>query len=198
TPLTNGVAVTASGAAGSARTYYIDVPSGATNLVIATGGGSGDVDLYTRFGTPPTTAVYDCRPYTSTSNETCTVAAPAAGRYHVLLQGYSAYSGVSLRASFGVPDTTTIDLTAPVGGEVWTRGSTRSIRWTATNSQHVDVALYNGTTFVQWLTWHVVSSTGSYNWTIPSTLATGSDYRISVIDYDRRTISDTSGAFTVN
>ena len=61
-----------------------------------------------------------------------------------------------------------------------------------------DVALYKGTTFVQWITWSVVSSTGAYNWTIPSTLATGNDYRITLIDYDQRSITDTSGAFTIN
>lgn len=198
TALANGVPVTVNDAAGSERAYYIDVPGGATNLVIATSGGSGDVDLYTRFGTPPTSASYDCRPYTSGNNESCSVAAPAAGRYHVLLRGYSAYSGVSLRASFTIPNVTTVRVTAPTGGEVWTRGSTRSVRWTATNSQHVDVALYKGTSFVQWIIWHAVSSTGAYDWVVPTTLTPGADYRITVLDYDRRTISDTSAPFTIN
>lgn len=198
TALANGVAVGVSGAAGSTRAFYIDVPNGATNLVIATSGGTGDLDLYTKFGTPPTTTAYDCRPYANNNTESCSVAAPTAGRYHVLLQGYSAYSGASLRASFSVPATTTVDLTAPAGGEVWTRGSTRQIRWTTTNSQHVDVALYKGSAFVQWITWNAVSSTGAYNWTIPSTLTAGSDYRVTLIDYDQRAITDSSGAFTIN
>ena len=78
------------------------------------------------------------------------------------------------------------------------RATTRTISWTATNSQHVDVALYKGSSFVQWITWHVVSSTGSYNWAIPATLTPGSDYRITVYDYDQRAISATSGAFAIN
>lgn len=198
TALTNGVAVSVSGATGSERAYTVDVPAGATNLVIATSGGSGDVDLYTRFATPPTTTAYDCRPYTNGNGESCSVAAPSAGRYHILLHGYAAYSGVTLKASFATPTATTVRLNAPVGGETWARGSTRTIGWTATNSQHVDVALYKGTTFVQWITWHVVSSTGSYNWAIPTSLAAGNDYRITVYDYDQRSISATSGAFTLN
>lgn len=198
TALANGVAVSVSGATGSERAYYIDVPAGASNLVIATSGGSGDVDLYTRLGAPPTTSAYDCRPYTNGNSESCSVAAPAAGRYHVMLQGYAAYSGVTLKASFTASAATTVRLNAPLGGENWARGTTRTISWTATNSQHVDVALYKGSSFVQWITWHVVSSTGSYNWAIPATLTPGSDYRITVYDYDQRAISATSGAFAIN
>lgn len=198
TALANGVPVAVNGAAGSERAFYVDVPNGATNLVIATSGGTGDVDLYTRFGSVPTASAYDCRPYTNGNNESCTIAAPAAGRYHVLLRGYAAYSGVSLRASFTVSNATTVTLTAPVSGEVWTRGSTRTVRWTSTHSQHVDVALYKGSSFVQWITWNVVSSTGSYDWVVPATLTAGADYRITVLDYDQRSISSTSGPFSIN
>lgn len=198
TPLLNNVAVTASGAAGSEAAYYIDVPTGATSLVFTMSGGSGDVDLYTRFSTPPTVSAYDCRPYLSGNSESCTVPAPSAGRYHVMLRGYSAYSNASLKASFQVPNVTTVNLTAPAGGEVWSRGSTRTVSWTAANSQHVDIALYKGSNFVQWVAWHVVSSNSSYAWTIPSTLSTGNDYRITVLDYDQRNVSSSSGSFTLN
>jgi hypothetical protein len=199
TALSNGVAVAVAGAAGSERLYYIDVPAGAKNLLIATSGGTGDVDLYTKLGAAPTTSAYDCRSWSNTNAETCAVATPSAGRYYVLLHGYGAYASVSLKASFTPPATTTmVDLTAPVGGESWTRNSVRTIRWTATNSQHIDLALYKGATFVQWITWNVVSSTGSYNWTVPGNLTPGSDYRITILDYDQRNITDSSGNFTIN
>ncbi|NQD35848.1 hemagglutinin [Permianibacter sp. IMCC34836] len=97
----NGVPVSGiSGAAGSDRYFFINVPAGASNLVISTSGGTGDMDLYTRFGSKPTTSVWDCRPYTGTNNETCTVAAPAAGTYYIDTRGYSAFSGVTLVASY--------------------------------------------------------------------------------------------------
>jgi len=99
-PLSNGVALTLSGAAGSQARFYVDVPAGASNLVIGTSGGSGDADLYTRSGAPPTLTSYDCRPYLDGNLETCSVAAPAAGRYFVLIHGYAAYGGLGLRASF--------------------------------------------------------------------------------------------------
>ena len=101
--LTNGQTLSdLSGATGSETRYFIDVPSGASNLVVATSGGSGDVDLYLRQGAEPTTGTYDCRPYQNGNNETCTVASPVAGTYHIMLRGYSAYSGTSLTASYSV------------------------------------------------------------------------------------------------
>jgi lysyl endopeptidase len=106
--LQNGVPVTGiSGAAGNQQFWTMSVPSGASNLQFQTSGGTGDVDLYVRFGSAPTTAVYDCRPYTGSNNETCTFAAPAAGTWHVMLNGYSAYSGVSLVGSYQTGSTCT-------------------------------------------------------------------------------------------
>ncbi len=101
TELQNGVAVTGlSGASGAELRYTMVVPAGATNLQFQISGGSGDADLYVRLGSAPTTSTYSCRPYLSGNNETCTFAAPTAGTYHVMLRGYSAFSGVTLRGSF--------------------------------------------------------------------------------------------------
>ena len=99
TLLVNGVAVTASGATGSAQYWKIQTPAG-KKLTIATSGGTGDADLYTRFGSKPTTSTYDCRPYTSGNAETCTVASTQAGYYYIMLRGYAAYSGLSLKGSY--------------------------------------------------------------------------------------------------
>ena len=99
--LQNGTPVTGvSGASGSARYWTFTVPSGATNLQISTSGGTGDADLYVRRGSQPTTSSYDCRPYRSGNAETCTWASPQAGTYHVMVRGYSAFSGLTLRASY--------------------------------------------------------------------------------------------------
>jgi serine protease len=100
TPLTNNVAVTVSDATGGQKYFYIDVPSGQTNLTISISGGSGDADLYVRQGSKPTLSTYTCRPYLSGNNETCSFTNPAAGRWWVLLNAYSAYSNTSLRAVY--------------------------------------------------------------------------------------------------
>lgn len=101
TVLGNGVPLTGqSSAAGSSQYYTVQVPAGASNLVIASSGGSGDADLYVRAGSQPTTSTYDCRPYKSGNAESCTFATPTAGTYHVMLNAYAAYSGVTLQASW--------------------------------------------------------------------------------------------------
>jgi len=97
--LTNGVPVSISGAAGSLQYWKINTPAGKT-LTVSITGGSGDADLYTRFGSKPTTTTYLCRPYTNGNNETCTVAATSAGDYYIMVRGYAAYAGATLKASY--------------------------------------------------------------------------------------------------
>jgi hypothetical protein len=102
--LTNGVPVTGlSGATGSNTFFTLAVPAGATNLSFVTSGGSGDADLYVRFGAQPTTTVRDCASESSTNAETCSFATPSTGTYHVLLYGFAAYSGVTLTGSYTAP-----------------------------------------------------------------------------------------------
>ncbi|WP_213999065.1 S8 family peptidase [Arsukibacterium sp.] len=99
--LVKGVAKTnLSGGANSTQYFTITVPAGATNLSFNMAGGSGDADLYVRFGSQPTTSAYDCRPYKGGNSESCSFASPQAGVYHVMVRGYSAYSGVSLTADY--------------------------------------------------------------------------------------------------
>src|SRR3546814_10995522 len=59
-------------------------------------GGSGDADLYVKFGSAPTDSCWDCRPYRSGNNESCRFSSPSTGTYHVRIKGYSAFSGVSI------------------------------------------------------------------------------------------------------
>jgi len=101
TSLSNGVPVdNLSGAAGDELEYKLDVSSGATNLVFTMSGGSGDADLYVKFGAKPTGSDYDCRPYSSGNNEDCSFPSPQTGTYYVMVRGYSSFSGVSLVGSF--------------------------------------------------------------------------------------------------
>ena len=101
TVLNNGVPITGlSGAASSTQFFTVQVPAGASNLVIASSGGTGDADMYVRAGSQPTTSTYDCRPYKTGNNETCSFSSPTAGTYHIMVRGYSTFSGVTLTASY--------------------------------------------------------------------------------------------------
>ncbi len=98
--LTNGVAKTGiSASTGSDVVFTLDVPSGASNISFVMSGGTGDADMYVKFGSTPTDSSYDCRPYKTGNNETCT-GTQTGGKYYVRIKAYSSFSGVSLTGSF--------------------------------------------------------------------------------------------------
>ena len=99
--LSNGVPVTGLAAAtGEEIHYFIDIPAGGTDASFKISGGTGDADMYVKFGSAPTTTSYDYRPYLTGNNETANVAAPTEGRWYIMVRAYSAFSGVELVASF--------------------------------------------------------------------------------------------------
>lgn len=104
TALTNNVTLSGLAAATGQDVYYsIAVPAGATNLSIKISGGTGEADLYVKFGATPTTTTYDCRPYLTGNTETCSFATTQTGTYYIDVRGRSAYSGLSLVASYTMP-----------------------------------------------------------------------------------------------
>jgi secreted trypsin-like serine protease len=85
-----------SGARNQFVRFQLVVPQGASKVTFQISGGTGDADLYVRRNSQPTTTAFDCRPFLSGNNETCTFNAPAAGTYHVGIRGFSAFTGVNL------------------------------------------------------------------------------------------------------
>jgi hypothetical protein len=64
--------------------------------------GTGDADVYVKFGAQPTAAAYDCRPYGGTSTENCDLTAPAgATQVFVSVNGYSDSSTFNLAITTG-------------------------------------------------------------------------------------------------
>ena len=96
--LENGVSVVLSGAKGSEKEYTFSVPAGASAADFQMSGGSGDADLYVKFGSAPTLNSYDCRPYKNGNSESCNFNAQE-GTYYVMVHGYSPYSNTTLVAS---------------------------------------------------------------------------------------------------
>lgn len=129
TTLTNGVAVTGlADTTGGQKFFKLVVPAGQTSLSFRITGGTGDADLYTKSGARPSLSAYDCRPYLTGNSETCTVNSPAAGTYYVMLNAYSAYSGVSLTGTYtGAPVDTTPVLAS--GQSVTISGAAGSLQY---------------------------------------------------------------------
>ena len=99
--LDNGVPESGLAAAqGNELHYTMVVPTDAEDLVFSITGGSGDADLYVRYGSQPTTSSYDCRPYRSGNEETCSFASPQDGTWYVMVRAWSTFSDVTLTGSY--------------------------------------------------------------------------------------------------
>jgi serine protease len=100
TALNNGVKILIpSGAAGYGYRFQLSTFSDLSNLVFDLSGGTGDADLYVKFGAPPTTTTYDCRSNAAGNLENC--AMPAThGVWHVLVRGKTAFTNVSVRGTY--------------------------------------------------------------------------------------------------
>lgn len=70
--------------------------AGAAGTVELRLSGSGDADLYVRRGEAPTDNVFDCRPYDSNSNETCSFDVVAGEKLFWRVVGYADASKVAL------------------------------------------------------------------------------------------------------
>ena len=87
-PLNNGLSARSNLLRNQVHYYQINVPIGATRLSFQTTG-TGNIDLYVRFGSQPQITVFNCRSANSSSAEQCFFNYPAAGDWHVMIAGYS-------------------------------------------------------------------------------------------------------------
>jgi len=78
--------------------YEVDVPACATSMSVSMSDGTGDADLYMKYGAQPTANSYDCRPFENGNAESCDFSTVQTGTYHIGLKAYKTFSGVSLSA----------------------------------------------------------------------------------------------------
>ena len=135
--LGNGVPVTGvSGATASQQFWTLTVPANSSGLKFVTSGGSGDADLYVKFGSAPTKTSYDCRSQGATNTETCNITTAQAGTYHVMVLGYSAFSGLSLTGSYTAG--------GGGGGQTYSNGTDYTINSNATVDSPITVSGRSG------------------------------------------------------
>ncbi len=113
-----------SGEAASWQRFTFEVPAGASRLSVSISGGTGDVDLYLRFNEPPETTEgqFDCRPFNGDNDETCEINNPQAGTWHIGLNAFAPYEGVTLEAVWTPGDRTGGTFEQAVSGDAgsWT------------------------------------------------------------------------------
>ncbi|RZF90567.1 M28 family metallopeptidase [Pseudoalteromonas sp. N1230-9] len=124
--LENGVAKTGLSAAAKQQLFFtLEVPAMSNNLEFTTQGGTGDADLYVKFGSKPTLQDFDCKSTTSSSNESCAISSIQAGTYHVMVEAWNEIAGVALTGSYSQSsgstpiDRTETNVNVPIG--TWQR-----------------------------------------------------------------------------
>jgi hypothetical protein len=105
-------------------------------------------------------------------------------------------------SSFTITIPPKITITAPNGGESWQSGTTQTITWTYTGDpgSSVMILLLKGGMKVATITLITPiggGGSGAYKWNIPSTQATGSDYKIKIVSTTNSTIKSFSKTFTI-
>jgi hypothetical protein len=103
TPVTN---LSSSAARNSIVLYRVFVPTGTTNLTVTLAGGTGDVDLLVRQGTPPTATTAAsatvCRSENGGNTESCSFTSATGltkGTWYIGLLLWDPYAGVTLSAT---------------------------------------------------------------------------------------------------
>ena len=152
TLLTSGTPLTGrSGGEGDETVYRIVVPTGATLLTVTTTGGTGDLDLYVRRDQVPTESTYDCQSSGGDNTESCELDSPAAGTWYIMLQGFEAYSGVTLVATVtgggggGGGGTNDYALSVSPASATLARGGSTSLTVTAARSGYAGAIALSAT-----------------------------------------------------
>ncbi|MCB1775466.1 MAG: hypothetical protein KDI88_17770 [Gammaproteobacteria bacterium] len=89
-----------SGAENSDRCYTLSLPACASGFNASLSGGSGDADLIVGQTTPPFSAFDSANP----DNEEQVQPPASSGDWYVIVQGFDAYSGVTLTVGYNTPD----------------------------------------------------------------------------------------------
>jgi len=89
----------------------------------------------------------------------------------------------------------TLTVTSPNGGEIWKRGTVHTITWSKSGSpgSYVKIELLKGGVVNRVIT-SGTANDGSYSWTILSTQAAGTDYKIRITSTTYSSISDSSNS----
>ncbi|MFN0092319.1 MAG: Ser-Thr-rich GPI-anchored membrane family protein, partial [Acidimicrobiales bacterium] len=95
---------------------------------------------------------------------------------------------------------TAISVTSPATGNTWVHGQKVNITWSATGAATADkvkIDLYKGTTKVVAISASTGAAAGTFEYTIPTTLEAGNDYKVTISSIATSPVSDDSDTFSV-
>ena len=132
-------------------------------------------------------------------SQSWTVTSPATTQALVRVESASSSSVFdNSNSSFSITETATasITVTSPNGGESWRRGTSHGITWNSTGlTGYVRIELLKGSSVVRTISSSTSVASGSRTWTISSSQATGTDYRIRITSTSSTSVSDVSNGY---
>jgi hypothetical protein len=171
-PLQNGIPLTGlAGSMDSVAHFKIALPAGASNLVVTTAGGLAgqDCDLFVLYGKPPTVYSYDFTSQGTTCTESVSNPTPTPGDWYIMIDGYTAYSSVTLKASYrqNMPVITAASLTSSVGS------NTLNMQFDANAGKTYNILRKYALTNLNWTTIRTFTTNANQRVTLPITLTPG-------------------------
>ncbi|MCJ8320990.1 MAG: S8 family serine peptidase [Colwellia sp.] len=90
--------ITISAAQNEQLLFSFLAPENASDVTFSISDGDGDADLYVKYDGIASLDNFDCRPWLSGNNESCTLT--GSGNYSIMVRGYNSYSDVTLTANY--------------------------------------------------------------------------------------------------
>ncbi|OJH42768.1 PPC domain-containing protein [Cystobacter ferrugineus] len=87
------------GSAGEEQLWKMEVPAGVSDLRVKLSGGTGNADLYMRYGERPDATLFDCASANPNNEENCELVNPRPGTWYVAVRGAAAWSGARMVAT---------------------------------------------------------------------------------------------------
>jgi hypothetical protein len=127
---------------------------------------------------------------------------PKSGTYYAWIYPYNAgsYGSYSFKATL-LDTLTMITFTNPTSTTTWNGGSTYAISWvpdTAILGSTVSLYLTKGNRNIVSLSQSGIPDNGSFSYQVPSSIATGSDYRVRIVNNNASQVFAYSQAFSIN
>ncbi|MBI4646502.1 MAG: PKD domain-containing protein [Bacteroidia bacterium] len=139
-------------------------------------------------------------PYSSNESYSWTVpyTCPTGNDYQIKITAFSDTTVFDFSNDFTITNNLNINVTTPTSTSSWNTGTTYYIEWTdnLSSSEYIQIDLYKADTFYVSIDPYEYSD-GSYSWSVPYTLPTGTDYQIKISAESYPLIYDFSNDFSI-
>ena len=199
--LDGGAVVGLSGRRGQEIVFRIHVEPGTDELLVATFGGEGDLDLYLSYEDRPSPRDHDYRSAGDSSDERIDVQYPRAGTWQLLVHGFRQFDGAFLVIHAGRGLIGQAEILSPACDHRWQMGQEHTIIWRAgpgVRSVRVQLSLDDGRTWLDaGLSVKVCAELGYLRFRLPCRPHGTYEARVRILDGSRGVVLDLSDRFII-